>query len=226
MIIRAIAWKNGRVAFLLLGLIHLERAIGYLPGLPRWRQHPSYHSLDGKTNGLEEECSLESENASDCIEAQGPYYRKDTSEYLTVREVLVAQVDSLRGRFQSFENEGDEGSNMMKYNKRNRGFYTRPESNATIPPDQIAASTHQVNVEYTTLIGDDDLVLVDTLRKPGMKSVSRAFHRAGPRKLLHFNPSNVNAAIVTCGGLCPVSCFCSLCVWKSASCPWSDDEGR
>jgi hypothetical protein len=38
-----------------------------------------------------------------------------------------------------------------------------------------------------------------------MKSISRAFQRAGPRKLLHFEPSTVNAAIVTCGGLCPVS---------------------
>jgi 6-phosphofructokinase 1 len=27
--------------------------------------------------------------------------------------------------------------------------------------------------------------------------------RAGPRDELHFNPKKVNAAIVTCGGLCP-----------------------
>jgi len=27
--------------------------------------------------------------------------------------------------------------------------------------------------------------------------------RAGPRKHLHFDPKHVNAAIVTCGGLCP-----------------------
>ena len=29
------------------------------------------------------------------------------------------------------------------------------------------------------------------------------FEKAGPRKMLHFNPKQVRAAIVTCGGLCP-----------------------
>ncbi|KAL5981362.1 phosphofructokinase beta-subunit [Asimina triloba] len=31
----------------------------------------------------------------------------------------------------------------------------------------------------------------------------RAYHRAGPRKEIFFHPSQVHAAIVTCGGLCP-----------------------
>ncbi|KNA13347.1 hypothetical protein SOVF_117860 [Spinacia oleracea] len=30
-----------------------------------------------------------------------------------------------------------------------------------------------------------------------------AYHRAGPRKLVYFDPDEVKAAIVTCGGLCP-----------------------
>jgi 6-phosphofructokinase 1 len=28
-------------------------------------------------------------------------------------------------------------------------------------------------------------------------------HRAGPRKMIYYEPSGVKAAIVTCGGLCP-----------------------
>ena len=64
-------------------------------------------------------------------------------------------------------------------------------------------NTHVANMEYNTLVGEDDVVLVDVVRKPGMSSVSRAFPAAGPRKFLHFDPSTVNAAIVTCGGLCP-----------------------
>jgi 6-phosphofructokinase 1 len=36
-----------------------------------------------------------------------------------------------------------------------------------------------------------------------MSSISRAFIRGGPRKQLHFNPTTLQAAIVTCGGLCP-----------------------
>lgn len=30
-----------------------------------------------------------------------------------------------------------------------------------------------------------------------------AYHRAGPRRTIHFDPAAVRAAIVTCGGLCP-----------------------
>lgn len=30
-----------------------------------------------------------------------------------------------------------------------------------------------------------------------------AFEKAGPRELIHFNPAETTAAIVTCGGLCP-----------------------
>jgi 6-phosphofructokinase 1 len=182
--------------------------VAYLP-TTSWRR-PTFILKDtAKDDPPTEECSLESENAAECIE-RGGYYKRSSSSYLTVTEVLVAEVETLRGKFESFENKGDQGSNMMKYNKRNRGFYIRPEVNGEIKDNDHdtnininSSNTHQVNVEYTTLIGEDEMVLVDTVRKPGMKSVSRAFHRAGPRKLLHFDPTKVNAAIVTCGGLCP-----------------------
>ncbi|CAN0028742.1 unnamed protein product, partial [Phaeothamnion confervicola] len=32
---------------------------------------------------------------------------------------------------------------------------------------------------------------------------TKALLRAGPRKKLHFEPTEVVAAVVTCGGLCP-----------------------
>jgi 6-phosphofructokinase 1 len=69
--------------------------------------------------------------------------------------------------------------------------------------DDEQRNTHVANLEYNELISDDEVVMVDIVRKPGMKSVSRAFTRAGPRKLLHFDPTKVNAAILTAGGLCP-----------------------
>lgn len=68
---------------------------------------------------------------------------------------------------------------------------------------------HYVNVmskgtEYNKLIGKNECVLVDIVLDPvKQKKVSKAFVRAGPRKNLHFHPETVNAAIVTCGGLCP-----------------------
>lgn len=57
--------------------------------------------------------------------------------------------------------------------------------------------------KYNKLIGDRECILANIRRKPGVSSETRAYIRAGPREKLHFNPENVNAAIVTCGGLCP-----------------------
>jgi hypothetical protein len=42
-------------------------------------------------------------------------------------------------------------------------------------------------------------------RKPNQETYTHAYVRAGPRRHLHFDPDQVTAAIVTCGGLCPVS---------------------
>jgi hypothetical protein len=52
-------------------------------------------------------------------------------------------------------------------------------------------------------IVDDDFILSDIVRNPGNPPRCEAFLRAGPRSKCHFNPKDVRAAIVTCGGLCP-----------------------
>lgn len=57
--------------------------------------------------------------------------------------------------------------------------------------------------EYNKLIGESECILADIVRTPESKTSSRAYVRAGPRRELHFYPKTVNAAIVTCGGLCP-----------------------
>lgn len=57
--------------------------------------------------------------------------------------------------------------------------------------------------EYNKLIGIHECILADLVRKPGQKPSCKAYVRAGPRATLHFDPKKVNAAIVTCGGLCP-----------------------
>jgi 6-phosphofructokinase 1 len=57
---------------------------------------------------------------------------------------------------------------------------------------------------YNKLITDHECILGDIVRKPNSpKSYTVSYMRAGPRKLLHFDPTTVSAAIVTCGGLCP-----------------------
>lgn len=64
--------------------------------------------------------------------------------------------------------------------------------------EDISGKTH-----YNKLIGIHECILADLVRKPGSEPSTRAYIRAGPRRELHFNPKTVNAAIVTCGGLCP-----------------------
>jgi 6-phosphofructokinase 1 len=57
---------------------------------------------------------------------------------------------------------------------------------------------------YNKLITDHECILGDIVRKPNSKTTyTVSYMRAGPRKLLHFDPETVSAAIVTCGGLCP-----------------------
>ena len=60
-----------------------------------------------------------------------------------------------------------------------------------------------LGAEYNQFIGPRECILANIRRGPGKSTVTRAFLRAGPREELHFNPKAVNAAIVTCGGLCP-----------------------
>jgi len=61
-------------------------------------------------------------------------------------------------------------------------------------------------VDEVTFLGDQSWVCQTigtggTLNRRG--KVRLQMLRSGPRKVLHFNPSEVAAAIVTCGGLCP-----------------------
>jgi len=56
---------------------------------------------------------------------------------------------------------------------------------------------------YNKLITDDQVILASIVRKPSMPRHTVGYMRAGPRQKLHFDPAKTNAAIVTCGGLCP-----------------------
>ena len=53
-----------------------------------------------------------------------------------------------------------------------------------------------------------ETILFDIVSDSTHTTISREFYRAGPRKILAFNPgSQVKACIVTCGGLCPGICI-------------------
>lgn len=56
---------------------------------------------------------------------------------------------------------------------------------------------------YNKIMGKEDFIINDIVRKYKGRGSSDAFLRAGPRSDLHFDPTKVRAAVVTCGGLCP-----------------------
>jgi 6-phosphofructokinase 1 len=56
---------------------------------------------------------------------------------------------------------------------------------------------------YNKIIGKEDFIISDIVRKYKGRGTTDAYVRAGPRSVTHFNPKKVTAAIVTCGGLCP-----------------------
>lgn len=59
------------------------------------------------------------------------------------------------------------------------------------------------NATYNKIMGEEDFILNDIKRKHTGRGSCDAFLRAGPRADLHFDPTKVRAAVVTCGGLCP-----------------------
>eukprot|EP00804_Cyclotella_cryptica_P004849 CCRYP_004923-RB/>CCRYP_004923-RB protein AED:0.06 eAED:0.06 QI:169/0.83/0.85/1/0.66/0.42/7/4091/511 len=90
-----------------------------------------------------------------------------------------------------FKPEGDGIQNKM--------FALTREEDGDVKTDKEPG--HHAN--YNKLIGKNECIVANIRRKPGDNEAVRAYVRAGPRAQLHFNPKTVNAAIVTCGGLCP-----------------------
>ena len=86
-----------------------------------------------------------------------------------------------------FPSEGDGINNVM--------FALKEDAKGDVNGDARA--------KYNSLIGDHECILANIRKKPGKANATRAYVRAGPRAKLHFNPATVNAAIITCGGLCP-----------------------
>nr|AGS53214.1 pyrophosphate--fructose 6-phosphate 1-phosphotransferase, alpha subunit [uncultured bacterium contig00093] len=72
-------------------------------------------------------------------------------------------------------------------------------------PSPIMLSKHHGDL-IANYVSDEERVIFDINAVPGKSVTYEARHlieKAGPRELVFFDPQNVNAAIVTCGGLCP-----------------------
>jgi hypothetical protein len=68
---------------------------------------------------------------------------------------------------------------------------------------QMSSTTSGESIAYNKLLGHQDGIIADIVRREGLPPETKVYVRAGPRKELHFEPEKVRAAIVTCGGLCP-----------------------
>jgi 6-phosphofructokinase 1 len=124
---------------------------------------------------------------------------------IKINEVYLWEVEHLRKKFDS---EAPEGLvNVMQ----GTDYNSAPAETSAAPAFLKSFSSVGYSSEgeddkgtsYNKLIATNECIIADIVRKPGMNGRSKAFIRAGPRKNLHFNPQTVNAAIVTCGGLCP-----------------------
>eukprot|EP00980_Cylindrotheca_fusiformis_P004572 scaffold977_cov128-Cylindrotheca_fusiformis.AAC.8 len=120
-------------------------------------------------------------------------------EDLTLDRVFLWEVEDLKKRFTSSRID-----NVMKNvpNPNSNPYYfptlKKKKAVAEIQGEKQAHST-----DYNKLITNHECIIADIVRKPNMPAYTHAYVRAGPRAKLHFDPKAVNAAIITCGGLCP-----------------------
>ena len=119
-------------------------------------------------------------------------------EDLSLDQVYLWEVEDLKKRFNSSKSK-----NIMKN-------VPNPNNNPYFFPSLEKAKSVSTSKEkkvqptkYNKLITNHECILGEIVRKPNMHRHTHAYVRAGPRATLHFDPQKVNAAIVTCGGLCP-----------------------
>lgn len=120
-----------------------------------------------------------------------------------IDRVYMWEVEDLRKRF-----PGTKIENKMRYKTalgKTRSPLLRKAEHvvATEGTENDASKADILITEYNKLITNHECILSAIIRKPNMQTHSVGYVRAGPRRYLHFDPRNVSAAIVTCGGLCP-----------------------
>lgn len=144
-------------------------------------------------------CAFDDDNDSAaCLLGEG-YVQAEQIEPVT--QIFVAKLEKLSDRFESSQK-----TNLIRYDRasrRQRVSKFHHDSASAAQSSSPMSMSSRVDMEYNDLMDDDDVVLVDIARRKGRSRSSRAFVQAGPRQNLHFDPAKVNAAIVTCGGLCP-----------------------
>jgi Phosphofructokinase len=118
---------------------------------------------------------------------------------VTLDRVYLWNIEDLKSRFNPCNIE-----NVMRNTaSTTTNPYYFPSMKKSASNDSIAELSDGKTTPYNKLITNHECVLGEVVRKPNQQPFTHAYVRAGPRRLLHFDPAKVNAAIVTCGGLCP-----------------------
>lgn len=121
-------------------------------------------------------------------------------EDVKIDKVYLWEIEDLKKRFQPSRTV-NVMKNIPSPPSDNPYFFPGLNTGKSVEVDKSDLETHETN--YNKLITNHECILAEVVRKPNRSTYTRAYVRAGPRKTLHFDPSKVNAAIVTCGGLCP-----------------------
>jgi len=75
------------------------------------------------------------------------------------------------------------------------------------PTIQVSAISEKKDIWHTSYVSDDQYILYDIAVNKGKSEAgldrSNLIEKAGPREKIYFEPAEVHAGVVTCGGLCP-----------------------
>lgn len=165
----------------------------------------TYHITKTLTKKQEQDRVLKQANEMSLVKANKTKSQIDKglpagtlTDAMNIDQVYLWELEDLKTRFPS---SGDGIENVMQVHLPSTQAARRATLKASTASRQFISS--KSGTPYNKVIGEKDAIIADPVRKPNGTTISRAYIRAGPREKLHFNPREVKAAIVTCGGLCP-----------------------
>lgn len=115
---------------------------------------------------------------------------------VSLDRVFLWEIEDLKKRFSPCNIENV----MRNVASTTTNPYYFPSVKKSASSDSIAELSDGKPTHFNKLITNHECILGNIVRKPNQQPYTHAYVRAGPRRLLHFDPAKVNAAIVTCGG--------------------------
>ncbi|KAL7581507.1 hypothetical protein ACA910_022076 [Epithemia clementina (nom. ined.)] len=178
----------------------------------------TYHWTKGREDALHRAHIVREYEREKALKAKIAQARKQKQEPpsgtelhdVKIDKIFLWEIEDLRKRFPSSQTE-----NVMQCKpnpvpitrspallQHQSTFFASDDDNYDDDGNKSAKPISRAQ-PYNKLITNHECILADIVRKPNMHTHTVAFMRAGARRYLHFDPKTVNAAIVTCGGLCP-----------------------